>query len=421
MTGPDEAGPVAAPFGVALFNVRYSPNLGDGLLAACLEAGLGQALPGVRAWSIDLAARDHHAVGEATGRGLQLRVLRALPGPMRRASVAVVQTRQARRRWRPHYRRVLEGAQAAVIGGGALITDLDLNFPRKIAVATEIAAEAGLPVAIYGVGVGRRFSPAGLDLFRRAFGRVDLAGVQVRDEASRLSWNRHFAEACGREAEVVRDPGLLCPRVWPAPGDGTPPGEVAIGVISPIELAYHGAGTFDGRRLAAWYRDLVAAVARRDRRCRLFTNGSPEDTRFLRRIEPTLARAAGPRGLTTVVPRHPGELATLAASAGVVVAFRLHAVIAAVAYGTPAVSLAWDPKVEAFARSIDRETRHLDPRRTDPESAAACAVRALEQGPERVLAERLIAETASQIEALGRSLRPAREAAADARRLEVVA
>ena len=42
---------------IALLNVKFSPNLGDGLLSECLERELAEALPGATVVSIDLAGR----------------------------------------------------------------------------------------------------------------------------------------------------------------------------------------------------------------------------------------------------------------------------------------------------------------------------------------------------------------------------
>ena len=44
---------------IALLNVKFSPNLGDGLLSECLERELAHALPGVEVVAIDLAGRAH--------------------------------------------------------------------------------------------------------------------------------------------------------------------------------------------------------------------------------------------------------------------------------------------------------------------------------------------------------------------------
>ncbi|XZQ27947.1 hypothetical protein ACTTAL_10305 [Rhodobacter capsulatus] len=70
---------------IRLMNVKFSPNLGDGLLSDCLEAGLRAR--GAAAGSIDLAARTGYGQGLA-GRGRVLRLLEAMPPGAARAGGA---------------------------------------------------------------------------------------------------------------------------------------------------------------------------------------------------------------------------------------------------------------------------------------------------------------------------------------------
>jgi hypothetical protein len=42
---------------IVIFNVKYSSNLGDGLIALCLESAIRTALPGAAVDSQDLAGR----------------------------------------------------------------------------------------------------------------------------------------------------------------------------------------------------------------------------------------------------------------------------------------------------------------------------------------------------------------------------
>ena len=62
-----------------------------------------------------------------------------LPAFIRPLVLSLPLTFGLRRKWRPHYLQHLEGAQAVVIGGGNLFTDVDLNFPTKIAALVHAA------------------------------------------------------------------------------------------------------------------------------------------------------------------------------------------------------------------------------------------------------------------------------------------
>ncbi|EKF18440.1 polysaccharide pyruvyl transferase, partial [Nitratireductor pacificus pht-3B] len=67
-----------------VFNVRYSPNLGDGVLALCLEAALRQAVPGLTVETIDLAGRDAYGAAGGARRRQALTLLGWLPAGLRR-------------------------------------------------------------------------------------------------------------------------------------------------------------------------------------------------------------------------------------------------------------------------------------------------------------------------------------------------
>ena len=136
---------------IRLFNVKYSPNLGDGVLSECLEEALAQELGSADVASIDLAGREAYG-GSGAGRHLALAVLNNLPQLVRRAAIRLPLVLQSRRKWRPHYRTGVKPCDAVVIGGGNLLADLDLNFPTKLALALDEAARRDLPVAFYGVG-----------------------------------------------------------------------------------------------------------------------------------------------------------------------------------------------------------------------------------------------------------------------------
>ena len=85
---------------IRLMNVKFSPNLGDGLLSDCLEAGLRARGAAAATGSIDLAARTGYGQGLA-GRGKVMRLLEAMPRGLRaqavRAPLALASARNGRR------------------------------------------------------------------------------------------------------------------------------------------------------------------------------------------------------------------------------------------------------------------------------------------------------------------------------------
>lgn len=366
---------------VRIFNVKYSPNLGDGLLSECLERALIGCGAAADTWSVDLAARTGFGAGSSS-RAAQLQLLNALPSPLRRMAVRAPLAIQSHRLWRPHYRSALEGADCVVIGGGNLFADLDLNFPTKIALAVEEACRRNLPVFIYGCGVSTRWSARGRALLEGALRRKVIRRVFVRDERSRQGWNDLAGSAWNLEATLVRDPGLLAADCYGLARHSSSRDSSAIGinVTSHLALRYHSDRPPSSTDLDAWYLNLARALLDRGHRVAVFSNGSPEDRACVQRLRPAFQGLCSGPAVSFPDARTPRELTRLICGFNAIVAFRMHAVIAAYACGVPFLALAWDPKVEAFLRSVDRENWLCRPVRTSGKTAAEHVLRAMRAG-----------------------------------------
>ncbi|MEN3794743.1 polysaccharide pyruvyl transferase family protein [Fulvimarina sp. MAC3] len=334
---------------ILAFNVKYSPNLGDGVLCECLEAALHETMTGADITSIDLAARKAYG-GGGGGRQGALQVLGSLPSPVRKAAVRLPLAFQSRRKWRPHYTDGLLSGDGVVIGGGNLFSDMDLNFPTKLSLALGEAAERDLPVVVYGVGCAEHWSEAGLKMVRSALLRADLRGVFVRDEASRLNWNRLFASETVVEAEVVRDPGLLASEVFMCPKPLMPGKRVGLCIMSDLAIRYHCDVELSPGELADWYVSVAEAIVKDGGSITVFTNGSPEDKAMLIAIADRLVHAA--HSVTFADPDTPADLCRTISGLDALIAFRMHAIILAYSYGVPSLALRWDTKLDAFMDSV---------------------------------------------------------------------
>lgn len=375
--------PPVNPLRIRLFNVKYSPNLGDGLLSECLEKALMAFGANKDTWSIDLAARQVYGDGLA-GRLHIMSGLDMMPKWLRRQFVRLPLAVQARRKWRPHYSRRIQGANAVVIGGGNLISDIDLNFPTKLTLAIKEAERLSLPFVVYASGVTPDWTPRGTAMLKRAFSSPFLRGVFVRDHDSKRLWDEKLGDASGFKAIVVRDPGLLA-------ADFIPPSRMhdtrlpvaGVGIMSHIAIRYHADNAPGPLYLENWYLDLVRGLVGKGFHAAIFTNGSPEDIAYLAKLRPRLL-AIGRDSISFPVQRTPSELCAIISSLDVLVAYRMHAVIAAYSYGVPAVGLAWDRKLQSFMASVNREEFLCDVAQAEAQDAVGLACRAVAEGiPDR--------------------------------------
>ena len=369
---------------IRLFNVKFSPNLGDGLLSECLERELMALGAHPDTWSVDLAARN--AYGESLpGRRSLMKILDALPTSMRQAVLRQPMAHLARKKWRPHYHSGLECANAVVIGGGNLFQDIDLNFPTKLTAAFGEAGHRDLPTVVYGVGVTSRWTRQGERMFRNAVGLAPLKAVYVRDPQSKQAWDRTLAFASGHEAVVVRDPGLVaCDHYAARPSSGSTSPRIGLGIMSQIAIRYHADNAPTAAELDGWYVDLTRRLLQRGFRVTAFTNGSPEDRVYLSGLRPALKRLDDNDAVEFTEPTDPADLCGIISGLDALVAYRMHAIIAAYSYRVPAVGLAWDPKLRSFMTSVDRADYLLDIPRDPATRCAALVDRCLADSiPER--------------------------------------
>ncbi|NMN03565.1 MULTISPECIES: polysaccharide pyruvyl transferase family protein [unclassified Novosphingobium] len=425
---PSSANPAPrASMRVALLNVKYSPNLGDGLLAECLERELAQALGGAEVFSIDIAGRTGWNGGPGRRR-LAMALLEAVPPALRRMAAGAALTLLSRLALRRHVRAGLARCDAAVIGGGNLLTDADLNFPIKLAGAAAEVARRGLPLAVHAVGASAQWSARGRALFARALARRPLAHATVRDERSRQAWARQLEPLGAIAAAVSGDPGLLASLHYPRK-PGVPRGDagrrVGLCITAPLALRYHvgqhhesaatgGAGALHDGAVIEWYGALAQALAQQGLHVILFTNGSPEDRACLVRHAPrwTAERPAadwrggiarqGQGRISMAAPfATPADLAGFVAGCDLVIAHRMHACIAAHSFAVPTIGLTWDEKLASFFALAGRSQYAVDGPALAPAAIVELAQAALAEGVDRAALTSLIERTRADVAALG--------------------
>lgn len=346
-------------FKAGILNVAYSPNLGDGLIAECLRFGLTSSTPPIEARFIDLAGRESFSQGLKSKK--RFNAIRAiLPTFALGFASRLFLSLLVQFRLKPFYIRKMAGLDAIILGGGNLLADQDLNFPKKIHCALMEASRLRLPVYLYGVGVSDDWSPTGRKLFLEALNACDLRFLSVRDDRSA----RLLEQALGpskRDIVTVLDPGVFAALAMP-PALKAPPlphgvHRIGVGVMSPSELKYHGLSSLEDHVLFDFYLTLFAELGARGFQVSVFTNGSPQDRAFAKQLTDTFRQSAKTREWFSDASdriQSPTDLCHFIAHCSGIVAFRLHAIIAAFSYEKPFVALEWDKKVGAFLNEVKR-------------------------------------------------------------------
>lgn len=374
---PAEGPAGVAAVGVAIFNVKFSPNLGDGIIAECLERELRLANPALRPMSIDLAGRSGFGRGRGRYRHAILRICEAMPPPVRAILLPALLKLLVRLRLAPRWRAAIAHCQAAIVGGGALMADADQNFPIKVSGALDCCARHGLPVAIYSVGVSPKWSPAGWRRIQQSLSRSRLVSMTARDARSQSTWRTLVGTTPLPQAGLAPDPGLLSSRHFSVTRIETPHPRVAICLTDPTVLRLHGRMGDSEKRLGDWMMALLQQLESKRLQVTLFTNGSPEDEGFLDRLMVRL-RIAG-MGSAARAGRfgEPEHLVRFIAAQDCVMAHRLHACITAYSFLIPSVGLLWDPKLAAFFDTVGRSRYAVDTLAQSPFEAAGLVAEAL--------------------------------------------
>lgn len=396
---------------IAIFNVKYSPNLGDGVIAECLESELRRCNPMLEPRSIDLAGRSGFASSNGKGRGRLLSVLELLPDAIRGLLVPRMLRALVHFSLKERWSAAMVDCRAAIIGGGALFADHDQNFPIKLAGVLNLCGARKLPVAIAHVGVTRGWSSAARKRVGEALQKTAIISNSVRDEPSVGNWVSELGKFEVPTPHVAPDPGLLsCFTYGKAPKppvQGASP-KVGICATSPLVLRLHG-DKQAASRVESWLRAGIDELLARGNEIFLFSNGSPEDEKFREAVASQFRGRSGFHLAPCFTT--PGELARYIAHLDCVIAHRLHACIIAYSYRIPAIGLTWDRKLDSFFASVDRSHFVIDPAVTEPGVLAEHVLEAIAAPPEPERHAQIISACRSGISALAERLKQVEEAA----------
>jgi polysaccharide pyruvyl transferase CsaB len=237
----------------------------------------------------------------------------------------------------------LKGVDALVLGGGSLLQDAT-SFRSLLYYGALITAAKlqGKQVLLWGQGLG--------PLRRR---RSRLLVRALLPFATAISWRDQASASLAAKWGVV---GLVAPDpVWAlAPQQWR-------GKHGPLVVCFRPTHHLDARSWMPYLEALSSLAVEENRQVIWLAFHGEQDRGLLAQLRsdgllsPELERRS-----REVVPAHPREAMAVFASAGLVLAMRLHGLILAALSGSPTAALSYDPKVGAAARSIGCPCQGLD-------------------------------------------------------------
>ena len=240
---------------------------------------------------------------------------------------------QALREVRQGYRMVrllrpLSRVQAVAVGGGALLSDVNLHFPQSLAMVAEAARLLAKPLLCLGCSADGSWSERGAEKISGFLDSCSLVAARDQATADRVGGILGrpvpvFGDFCLTENHVARTGYSSYPRAalslnvcqLPDPGSASQQQYEDTLVALGLHLAHLAPGP--GRCMI-----------------RVFTSGAQEDSDAARRVVTRLARL----NPELHVPTELGELVDLLRTSVLVIASSLHGAVLPLAEGVPVVA-----------------------------------------------------------------------------------
>ncbi|MEO1617013.1 MAG: polysaccharide pyruvyl transferase family protein [Planctomycetota bacterium] len=343
------------PKRIAICGVRYSPNLGDGVISDCLGWMIEHVLPEGVAVNLDLAGRTSFGEETVSGRRQKLKFLLSLPESIQNLILRALLGRKIKASLQPHWSEVIRSCDAALIGGGQLLSDSDLNFPLKIRGLLECLRRQAIPTVYYACGVTCR-GAAGARILGESLRDPLVKGVYLRDEKSMKVVGGFLKAGEMISASHAFDPAIHVAEAYQEHLTGEPVFDVGVNFTDPVNMSYSSGRTLpyvDG--LGATMAEVVRSFVAAGKRVALFTNGATEDEEFLDQTDQEfrLSESDGVRRIPR--PIEPMQLVQSIHRMQSVIAHRLHTNIIAFGLRIPSVGLEWSQKVPHFFQLVGRE------------------------------------------------------------------
>lgn len=332
--------------------VPYSDNLGDGVIADNIESFLNRHdITDVEL--CDISYRNE--VSTFKNKESTMEYFLKFPQFIRQLIVLLFFSLKYFRTGKAYLHAKLQSCDRLLIGGGQLISDVDLNFPLKLYFLIKIAEKFDIETRIVAVGVANKWNWASKWFMKRVLTSKVIVNISVRDELSKNNLFEHFTIT---DVDILPDPALMSTLVndYKNQNDKNTVKSVGLGVADIGGLNYSSDIINTSHDNDIKY---INSIVRKNNKLGidvyLFTNGATEDERFLHE---SIIPALEDEGLHYSYIKQcktPGELVKKISGFDFVVAYRLHANIIASSFKIPYFAIGWDNKVISFFKSQQRD------------------------------------------------------------------
>lgn len=343
-----------------VFNVKYSLNVGDGIVAETTEYLLSKKYSRATIRTLDLGGRFNYGTqgikASSSLKQLVNKTLSIMPNILgdllRLILTSFMLNKQVFSLWE---KEVIE-SDYVLIGGGQLIADTELYFPIRLFHIARMAKKHKKDIFIHAVGVSdsSKWSYWGKKLFLMAFKNNEfIKYISVRDKSSARNWQDFF----GTEAIIVPDTGHFSKYTYQIPLKDNKE-IIGINVMCADEIISHTSKS-DKKVILSIddYLKLAQILIKDGYNVSFFTNGAIADEEMLKKIR---LRNKIDKIKFLKAPLTAADLVKNISECERIIAQRLHACIVSHSLGKAVLGLAWDKKLTAYFDEISRSEYFID-------------------------------------------------------------
>lgn len=345
---------------IALCTLRYSDNLGDGVIGDCVEYLLKKTNPSIDVYHLDMAGRlnflGENSIKSNESKGIGKTYFYKLPHSMQKNIFKFVL-------WPFIYRKKLDVAISNALnfkpnllffGGGQVLNDILLNFPLKFDYVCQRFISENVKIVISGVGVSKNWSTEAKYLFNKSLNSKNVLKLYVRDFDSKSNLIHYETN---KNVLVTLDPAIWAKETYNINVKNNVKKNIGLGIANPYELGTHTeSDQFNSTKFDSFWLAVIDGIDTDYYNLSLFTNGSSEDYYYLQYFS-NLLSFKRPYLKFKVIDRAliPSQLVNQISEMDLVIAHRLHANIISYSLGIPSIALEWDKKVKSFMEVVKRE------------------------------------------------------------------